>query len=121
MPPPVFELTFHRARSTVTLKVWDLEDGKEVRTLVGHTNDVNGVVVTADGRHVVSVSHDRTLKVWDLSTGQALATLETHAPLQCCAATLDGTLIAGDSMGAVHILDWVHTERLVRGKPSPAG
>ena len=70
---------------------------------------VRGVAVTADDRHAISASLDRTLKVWDLSTGQIIVTLETNTPLLCCAVTPDGRIIlAGDSVGAVHILDWVH-------------
>jgi WD40 repeat protein len=98
-----------------TLKVWDLLTGKEVRTLEGHTDGVNGVAVIADGRHAVSASDDRTLKVWDLLTGQAIATLKTHAPLYCCAVTPDGkTLLAGDRAGSLHIVDWLHAEPLAR-------
>jgi WD40 repeat protein len=91
----------------------DLEAGQAVRTLEGHTDAVSGVAVTVDGCHAVSVSYDHTLKVWDLSDGQVIVTLETHAPLTCCALTIDGkTILAGDSVGAVHIVDWVRPFRL---------
>jgi WD40 repeat protein len=49
-----------------------------VRTLEGHTEWVNSVAVTPDGRFAVSASEDKTLKVWDLGTGQAVRTLEGH-------------------------------------------
>ena len=39
-----------------TLKVWDLESGRELRTLEGHSDCVNGVAVTPDGRRAVSAS-----------------------------------------------------------------
>jgi WD40 repeat protein len=61
-----------------TLKVWDLETGRVLRTLEGHTIRVEGVAVTADGRRAVFASYDKTLKVWDLETGSALRTLEGH-------------------------------------------
>jgi WD40 repeat protein len=90
-----------------TLKVWDLRTGRPVRTLKGHNHTVTGVAVTGDGRFVVSASEDKRLKVWDLGTSQLLTTLETHAPLRCCAITPDGkTILAGDSAGGLHILDW---------------
>ena len=64
-----------------TLKVWDLEAGRELRTLEGHSALVTGVAVTADGRRAVSASEDKTLKVWDLDSGRELRTLEGHYSL----------------------------------------
>ena len=59
-----------------TLKVWDLESGRELRTLKATLAGVNGVAVTADGQRAVSASEDKTLKVWDLDSGRVLRTLE---------------------------------------------
>jgi WD40 repeat protein len=62
----------------LTLKVWDLDTGRQVRTLVGHFT-ANGVAVSPDGRRAVSASSDKTLKVWDLETGGELRTLVGHS------------------------------------------
>ena len=35
-----------------TLKVWDLESGREVRTLEGHSGPVTGVAITPNGRRI---------------------------------------------------------------------
>jgi hypothetical protein len=59
--------------------VWDLDSGRELRTLEGHSGGVTGVAVTPDGKRAVSASFDETLKVWDLETGRALRTLEGHS------------------------------------------
>jgi len=55
-----------------TLKMWDLETGRELRTLTGGGTSV---VVTPDGKRAVSASYGETLKVWDLETGACLRTL----------------------------------------------
>jgi WD40 repeat protein len=60
------------------LKVWDLKTGRTLHTLEGHSESVDGVAVSADGRRAVSASADHTLKVWDLESGRALRTLEGH-------------------------------------------
>jgi len=61
-----------------TLKIWDIESGREIRTLEGHTSGVNAVSVFADGRRAVSASDDGTLKVWDIETGREVRTLKGH-------------------------------------------
>ena len=62
-----------------TLKVWDLERGRALPTLEGHSDSVNGVAVTGAGGRAVSASDDSTLKVWDLESGRALRTLAGHS------------------------------------------
>ena len=62
-----------------------------LRTLEGHSDSVNGVAVTPDGKRAVSASWDKTLKVWDLETGRALRTLEGHSDsVSGVAVTPDG-------------------------------
>jgi WD40 repeat protein len=74
-----------------TLKVWDLESGRELRTLEGHSGAVTGVAVTGDGRRAVSASGDNTLKVWDLESGRELRMLEGHSDsVRGVAVTPDG-------------------------------
>ena len=53
-----------------TIKVWDLETGREVLTLRGHTQSVRSLVLSADGKRLFSGSDDSTIKVWDLETGE---------------------------------------------------
>lgn len=61
-----------------TLKVWDLQQGKELHTLRGHDTSVNTVDITQDGKIAVSGGRDRTLRVWDLNQGKSLKTLKGH-------------------------------------------
>jgi uncharacterized CHY-type Zn-finger protein len=80
-----------------TLKVWDLETGKCLVTLEGHTKLIWiwAVAVTPDGKKVISGSDDTTLKLWDLETGECLATLKGHAD------ETNGVAIAPDGKKAV--------------------
>jgi WD40 repeat protein len=87
-----------------SLKVWDLEAGRELRILSGHSGGVTCVAVSRDGRQAVSASLDHTVKVWDLETGRALATFTCDAAANCCAFADDRKIVAGDASGRVHFL-----------------
>ncbi|HWO21593.1 MAG TPA: WD40 repeat domain-containing protein [Kofleriaceae bacterium] len=88
------------------LEVWTLyrTDSPHTTTLhssilSGHSGRVNACAMTADGRHVVSASDDRTLKVWDLSSGRVLATLEGHSGwVRACALTADDRRVISASV-----------------------
>jgi len=90
-----------------TIKVWNLETGRELRTLKGHSSTICAVAVTPDGRRAVSGSWDRTLKVWDLETGQELRTLEGHADwVRAVTVTPDGRrAVSGSKDGTLKVWD----------------
>ena len=52
-----------------TLKLWDLQTGRELATLRGHSWSVEAVAIASDGFRAVSASWDNTLKLWDLEGG----------------------------------------------------
>jgi WD40 repeat protein len=87
-----------------TLKVWDLETGRVVRTLEGHSAFVFGVAATAHGRRAVSASYDHTLRVWELYTGLLIAAFHCDGPAFCCAFAHEQRIVAGDAGGRVYIL-----------------
>src|ERR687886_828922 len=63
-----------------------------LRTLEGHSNSVNAVAITADGKRAISGSWDNTIKVWDLTTRKEQFTLEGHSDwVNVVAITADGT------------------------------
>jgi len=65
--------------------------GLLMRTLEGHTDSVNAVAVTPDGKKAVSGSGDMTLKVWDIESGEELQTLSGHTgQVRAIAVTPDG-------------------------------
>ncbi len=61
-----------------TLKVWELQTGRELQTFSGHAGGVTAVVVMPDGQRAISASNDGTLKVWELDSGRELQTLSVH-------------------------------------------
>ncbi len=60
-------------------------------TLTGHSDSVNAVAITPDGKQAVSASRDKTLKLWDLATGHEVPTLTGHSSwVYAVAITPDG-------------------------------
>jgi WD40 repeat protein len=103
-----------------TLKVWDLDSGRELLTLVGHSSQVNGVAVTPDGKRAVSASSDKTLKIWDLESGAVIATFHCDGAVACCAFIDQHRIVAGDAGGRVYMLALVESggqETAAKSKP----
>ena len=49
-----------------TLRLWDVNSGKELARYEGHPRGTLGVAVTPDGRHLLSWSKDGPLRLWSL-------------------------------------------------------
>ena len=90
--------TFASGSDDKTIKIWHLNNRKEIRTLSGHSNWIYSVAISPDGQTVVSGSKDKTIKVWNLNTGQEIRTLEGHKSfVNSVAISPDGQKIASGS------------------------
>jgi WD40 repeat protein len=52
-----------------------------IRTLTGHTEGVNGVAFSPDGKLLVSGGRDNRIMLWDVQTGELKRTFEGHENL----------------------------------------
>jgi len=53
-----------------TIKIWNLNTGKQLRTLEGHENSVNCLAISPDGQTLATGSSDKTIIIWHLHTGK---------------------------------------------------
>ena len=55
--------------------------GSKISVLSGHTDQVNCLTFSSDGKSLVSGSHDSTIKLWDMQTGGVVKTFYGHTEL----------------------------------------
>lgn len=79
------------------IRVFDLVDGRLVKELRGHTDEVRFLSFNVDGSLLASASLDRTVRLWRLPSGEPVGTpLEHHFPVVRALLTGDGQhLITG--------------------------
>jgi WD40 repeat protein len=69
-----------------TVRVWDLQSGKELRCLRGHTSGIWCLDVSGDGKYAASAGSgypesgkDCTVRIWDINTGSEVARYVGHS------------------------------------------
>ena len=82
-----------------TVRLWDVETGKELRRFIGHSGQVFSVAFSPDGKRALSGSNDDTVRLWDVETGKELRSFEGHSEtVWGVALSLDGTHALSGSM-----------------------
>jgi serine/threonine protein kinase len=54
-------------------------DSRVIRTLEGHTEDVEAVAFSPDGSYILSGSRDKTFKLWNSGNGKEIRTFSGHS------------------------------------------
>lgn len=57
---------------------WDIQSGRRVETLRGHTDWVTDLVLSDDGKLLASASIDMTARIWSVAEAKSLRTLRGH-------------------------------------------
>jgi beta-lactamase regulating signal transducer with metallopeptidase domain len=93
---------------------WDPRTGEQKRVLRGHTDQVDALAISRDGRTLVSGGYDRVVKIWDLPSGKERFTLAGHLNLvDSVAISPDGKQIASGEYAKVRLWD-AATGRLLK-------
>ncbi|KIR40416.1 F-box and WD-40 domain-containing protein MET30 [Cryptococcus deuterogattii 99/473] len=84
-----------------TVKIWDVETGREQSTLFGHIEGVWAIDI--DALRLVSASHDRTIKVWEKESAQCMQTLVGHRGAVTSLQLSDDMIVSGSDDGDVMV------------------
>ena len=85
----------HRDNS---IKIWNPETGRYIRTLNGHSDIVTSICSSHDGKTIASGSRDNSIKLWDSINRKCIHTLNGHADLvRCISFSKDSTKIISGS------------------------
>jgi WD40 repeat protein/uncharacterized caspase-like protein len=109
-----------------TIKIWDLNTGNVLRTLYGHTSDINSLAVSPDGTILASGSgrvyeerdakyfyvggqvgggqEDTSVRIWDVATGRELRILSGHVlPVTSLAFSPDSRTVVSASSDVIKV------------------
>jgi WD40 repeat protein len=103
------------ASADKSVRLHDVEAGRDVRRFVGHTASVWSVAFSPDSRLAASGSADRTVRLWDVADGTQLRVLEGHGGVVLCVAfSPDGKQMLTAALDHSVILWDVETGKEVR-------
>jgi WD40 repeat protein len=95
------------------IRFWEVASGALLRTLSGHTHDVESVAFSPDGKILASGSYQE-IKLWDVAKGTELRTLKGHTDYVLSVAfSPDGKILASGSYKEIKLWD-VATGRELR-------
>src|SRR5262249_25886963 len=88
-----------------TIKLWDLELGRETATLSGHTDRVVTLSLSPDGRHALSGGRGGAGRVGDPHGPAEVATVNLGVEVRACFFLLDAeSVVVADGAGRLFLM-----------------
>jgi WD40 repeat protein len=77
-----------------SIRLFDADTGKLIRTFDGHKGGIPGLAFSPDGNQFVSCGEDNTVRLWDVQTKKEIRRFQGHsAGVLCVTFSLDGRRI----------------------------
>ncbi|XP_034470517.1 telomerase protein component 1 isoform X4 [Hippoglossus hippoglossus] len=93
------------------IEIWEIKTGCRTALIKGHTNVITASNISADHRHLATVSLDFMLKVWSSTQCHEVAALPSSSPMNCVTFDPEGRLLAAGCWdGKVIVWNWLQDE-----------
>ena len=97
------------ASNDQTIRFWSPQTGLLLKTIIGHTESVNGVIFSPDGKLFISAAADG-IRVWDANTNELIEVL--LVPALNVVFSPDGKTFVSGSSDGIHVWDTHNFELL---------
>jgi eukaryotic-like serine/threonine-protein kinase len=95
-----------------TARVWDLETGQPITSLLQHGGPVLTVQFSSDGAQLATASDDKTARLWDAATSKQLRLFAHSEGVQSAAFSPDGRRVVTRSGGMIRVWEEASGKRV---------
>ena len=97
-----------------TARIWNVESGVGIGTLVGHKAGINSALFSSDGKYIVTASDDYTAIVWNAVTREPIAPLQGHdgAVNSAVFGSDNASVLTASSDGTLQVWNWRNTGQI---------
>lgn len=82
------------ANNKNAIVLWNMAENKQGKVFLGHTDLVNTITVSSDGRIFISSGNDKTIRFWDIYTGKMLRKLDLDERIRAITLSNSGRVLA---------------------------
>jgi WD40 repeat protein len=98
-----------------TIKIWDIQLVREIKTIKAHDDVVNSLCYSPGGRYIASSSEDNTIKVWNAYDYSLVQTIKLKTSAQLVKFTPDGRkLVCGTRDSLITFYDPISGKLLAK-------
>ncbi|RQH56545.1 hypothetical protein D5R40_01510 [Okeania hirsuta] len=95
------------------LNLWEIASKQVVKSFLGHTDYIQSVVFSSDGKFMVSGSDDGTVRLWDIASETEINILESRVNcISNVAFSNDGQFLSFSSCEQVHLWNMVSQDEV---------